>query len=123
MNKLHFISNYNKMLKAELENIKSILIKGNLAGCVALWGKIEHMVENLGQPTSVEPMVKAILKGVKWIKFPAETYINNSTDEARKERPDDLFKRSAKGHFRWNRQVYTLSEQELKIVKKLVDNW
>lgn len=112
------------MLKNELEQIKSILTKGNLTGCCALWNKIDHMVNYIGCPESVEPMVKAILKGQKWIKFPSEgCYFNNSTDQDRKEKPNDNYKRSNKGHFRWNHRVYVLTEQELKIVTKLINNW
>lgn len=122
MNKLHFISNYNKLLKQEIQNIKDHLTKSNLIGCVALSEKIEHMICNIGQPESVEPMIKAILKGTKWIKFDQD-HNENGTIQARKERPEDNYMRSAKGHFRWDYKVYTLTDKELKIVEKLLKPW
>lgn len=70
---------------------------------IALSNKISHMVFNIGCPNSVVPMLQAILKGTKRLKYPNNPEAN------------------CVGHFKWNYQVYILNKRELGYLKKIID--
>lgn len=78
----------------------------------ALARKIEHMIDSIGSPNSVQPMLESICKnkikkhtkknfrGIGWVQ-------------------DGEF--LGYGHFRWDYKVYILNADEIKRVKEFFD--
>jgi len=108
--KIKKIKGYDLLKTIQYKDLNNWSVKSENQTLTALSSKIQHMMFNIGCPSSVVPMLNAILKGTKRIKH----YQNKR-----------LFKRNLEtisngnGHFRWNYQVYTLNTYELKIVEKL----
>lgn len=71
---------------------------------IALAGKITHMVNDIGCPNSVLPMLQKIATGrIKHF----------SKKESRKSKYKQGADPLGRGHFRWNYKVYTLTKEEL----------
>lgn len=102
VNNVKTIVGYNFIKVINYKDLEHWENKNESQTLIALFDKIEHMVNDIGCPNSVLPMLKAILKGTKKIKYPS-------------------LKTSAVCHFRWNWRFYTLTPNELKIIEKLLN--
>lgn len=91
-------SELNKKWTKNESNIKNIALD-------ALARKIEHMIDNIGSPDSVKPMLESICKN----------RIKKHTKKGCKNIDGDFL---GYGHFRWDYKVYTLNEEEIKKIKE-----
>lgn len=93
-------SNHRQLLEKELASFVSSYSGPSPDSIKALADKIDHMCNNIGCPSSVLPMLSAILRGTKHIKFPERNNEYNGV-----------------GHFRWNWKIYTLQDSHLNHIR------
>lgn len=98
MKAIEIYASHRELLAKELKDFVSSFT-GNDPSIEALASKIDHMCNGIGSPASVMPMLAAILRGKKRIKFP--------------DYPD----RNAVGHFRWDDRVYVISNEGLHHIR------
>jgi uncharacterized radical SAM superfamily Fe-S cluster-containing enzyme len=139
-NDLEFLNSFNKEKKRIIDNILENLPKikevkktgvidnvnfselngkwkegdrlGKSIALDALARKIEHMINEIGSPNSVQPMLESICKNKikKHTKKGYQTAYYISDGEF-----------LGYGHFRWDWKVYILNENEIKRVKEFFD--
>lgn len=136
---------YNKSIKSKLiemvcffqeymwngwedENDPKFVTQADYEAIEALTDKMEHMILNIGCPLSVEKMLKSITerKLKTWASCNGNTFERGQqlrTKAQKRIQHNEWYsnwnrgRMTETGHFRWNRQAYTLSRRATDLLE------
>ncbi len=101
-------ASHRKLLANELKSFIESAPFADKTRIKALADKIDHMCNHIGSPSSVMPMLSAILRGPKRLYF---------QDSMQPRDESDIYKVNAVGHFKWNHKVNVCTDAELNHIR------
>lgn len=105
---LEIFANHRAMLDRELKEFVDSYKGPGKKEIELLADKIKHMCEYIGSPSSVMPMLSAILRGTKRLYFHASFRPGSSSSGHRE---------NGIGHFKWDDRVQTLTPEALSHIR------